>query len=372
MRLSEIGGLEEVQNKLVQAVKSGQVPHAQLFMGKQGSPNLPMALAYATFLNCENPSDNDSCGTCASCIKMDKYIHPDVHFVFPVSSTKNITGKDVVSTNFLTEWRSFLLDSPFGNMNQWATVFGGEDKQANISKEESRQIIKYLSLKAFEAKYKVMIIWLPEFMHPSAANGILKILEEPPEKTVFLLVSNDHEKLLTTILSRTQRVTIPQFTDQELTQSLIDKHGVEETRARQLAHLANGDLQAALRFMNSVEDDNHQLFADWMRDCFKRDFTSMVKRADSFHAMNKVAQKSLLLYGITMLRESLIRNTVPDLARVSGEEGKFLENFSKVMNPDKVAAISEKLNEAHYHLERNASAKMMFLDLSLQISMIIK
>lgn len=372
MRFKDIGGLGEVRTKLINAASGGHIPHAQLFIGKQGSPNLAMALAYATYLNCENPSENDSCGECPSCSKISKYVHPDIHFVFPVSSTKNVTGKDVISTNFLKEWRSFLLETPYGDMNQWASTFGGEDKQANISKEESRQIIKNLSLKAFEAKYKVMVIWLPEFMHPSAANGILKILEEPPEKTVFLLVSNDHEKLLTTILSRTQIVTIPQFSDNELKEILERKYDVESSRASQLVHLADGDLNAALRFMNNVENDNHKLFADWMRDCFKRDFTSMVQRADSFHGLNKLAQKSLLLYGSTMLRESLLRQAAPELVRINGEEGKFLENFSKVMNTDKVAAISEKLNEAHYHLERNASAKMMFLDLSLQISMLIK
>ncbi len=372
MKFSDIGGLSEVRDKLINAVKNDQVAHAQLFLGKAGNANLSMALAYTTYLNCENRQEQDSCGTCPSCTKMSKFVHPDVHFVFPVSASKTITGKDVISTNFLKEWRSFLLETPYGDMNQWAAVYGGENKQANISKEESRQIIKKLSLKAFEAKFKVMIIWLPEFMHPSAANGILKILEEPPEKTIFLLVSNDAEKLLTTILSRTQIVTIPQFSDQEVEDILVRKHGIEASRAGQLAQLADGDLNAALHYMTDVENDNHRLFADWMRDCFKRDFTALVERADGYHAMNKVAQKSLLLYGLTMLRESLLFATAPDLVRVNGAEGQFLENFSKVMTPNKIGAISEKLNEAHYHLERNASAKMMFLDLSLQISALIK
>ncbi|MEM7107990.1 MAG: DNA polymerase III subunit delta [Bacteroidota bacterium] len=372
MKFGEIEGLAEVKGKLVTAVQNGKIPHTQLFMGKKGSPNLAMALSYTTFLNCESPEEGDSCGSCASCSKISKHVHPDVHFVFPVSSTKNITGKDVVSTSFLKNWRSFLTENPFGDLNQWVTSFGGEDKQVNISKEESRQIVKSLSLKAFEAKYKVMIIWLPEFMHPSAANGILKILEEPPEKTVFLLVSNDHEKLLSTILSRTQIVTIPKFTDQELCAILVKRYHLEVNQAEQLAHIADGDLNAAVRFMGNAENDNHQLFADWMRSCFKRDFTAMVQRAEFFHTLNKVAQKSLMLYATTMLRESLVRSVAPELTRVNGEEGRFLENFSRVMNADKVFSISEKLNEAYYHLERNASAKMLFLNLSLHISMIIK
>ena len=372
MRFKDIGGLQEVKEKLVASVQNDHVAHAQLFLGRPGSPNLPMALAFTAYLNCERPVNGDSCGICPSCSKNDKYVHPDVHFVFPVSPTKNITGKEVVSTSFLKEWREFLDASPFGALPQWAAHYGGEDKEANISKEESRQVIKNLSLKAFEGKNKVMIIWLPEYMHPSAANGLLKILEEPPERTIFLLVSNNAERLLTTILSRTQVINIPNFSDQELALILKEKHQLGEDQARQFAHLANGDLNAALRLVNNVEDSGHQLFADWMRDCFKRDFTSLVRRSDEFHGMNKVAQKSLLLYGMNMMRESLVNQFAPGLTRVDGKERTFIENFGKVMNEGKVGAINKLLNEAHFHLERNAGARMVFLDLSLQIAAIIK
>ena len=372
MRFSDITGLSDVKEKLINSVKNDHVAHAQLFLGKAGSPNLPMALAYATYLNCEQPLENDACGNCPACVKNNKFIHPDVHFVFPVSPTKNITGKEVISTNFLKTWREFLTSSPFGKLEQWAAHYGGEDKQANISKEESRQIIKNLSLKAFEGRYKVMIIWLPEYMHPSSANGILKILEEPPERTIFLLVSNDAEKLLATILSRTQIITIPGFSDDELVTILTEKHDVPKEQAQRFAHLADGDLTLALRLVNNVEDDNHQWFAAWMRDCFKRDFTSMVQRSDTFHGMNKVAQKSLLAYGTNMMREAIIRQMAPELVRVNGQENQFIENFSKVINEEKVRTITPLLNEAQFHLERNASARITFLDLSLQISRIIK
>lgn len=372
MRFVDVGGLAEVRKKLVASVKNDHVAHAQLFLGRAGSPNLPMALAFAAYLNCEDPSGDDSCGVCSSCVKNAKFIHPDVHFVFPVSPTKTVSGKDVISTSFLKEWREFLTTSPFATLDQWAACYGGENKEANISKEESRQIIKNLSLKAFEGKYKVMIIWLPEYMHPSAANGILKILEEPPEKTVFLLASNNAEKLLTTILSRTQIVTMPNLSDEELVTVLIEKHQISEDQARQFAHLADGDLNAALRLIHNVEDDGHQLFADWMRDCFKRDFTALVRRSDEFHGMNKVAQKSLLLYGMNMMRESLMSHAAPELLRVNGRESQFIENFSKVIDEDKATKITTLLNEAHFHLERNAGARMVFLDLSLQIAAIIK
>lgn len=372
MRFKDIKGLEEVKERLINAVKNDKVAHAQMFLGKPGSPNLPLALAFATYLNCENRGESDSCGTCASCLKIEKYVHPDLHFVFPVSSTKNVAGKDVISTSFLKEWRQFLLSSPYGDINSWANFYGGEDKQGNISKEESRQIIKNLSLKAFEGAYKVMIIWLPEYMHPSAANGILKILEEPPEHTIFLLVSNDADKLLTTILSRTQIVTIPKLSDESVKSMLIEQYDTKEDRASQLAHLADGDINAALKLLNHVEDDSQQLFSAWMRDCFKKDFTAMVFKSDEFHAMNKTAQKSLLQYGINILREALITNHAPGLQRVSGNEAAFVENFSKVMDADKIEKISGLINKAYYHLERNAAPKIIFLDLSLNIAAVIK
>ncbi|MBL3656770.1 DNA polymerase III subunit [Fulvivirga sediminis] len=372
MLFADIKGLDNVKKQLINSVSSDHVAHAQLFMGKPGSPNLPMALAFANYLNCEKPSENDACGECPSCYKNQRFIHPDMHFVYPVSATKNITGKDVVSSSYLKEWRAFLSSTPYGGIDNWSAHYGGEDKQVNISKEESRQIIKNLSLKAFEGKYKVMIIWLPEYMNAAAANGILKILEEPPEKTIFLLVSNDTERLLTTILSRTQIVTIPKFSDESIQQMLEENHGLEPQQANQLSHLADGDYNLAVKLLNNIEDDSHQLFTDWMRDCFRKDFSELVVKSDQFHSMNKVAQRSLFLYALNMFREAIIYNAAPDLKRVSGAVGSFIENFSKVMDSTKVESISKLINDAHYHLERNASPKIIFLDLSLQIARIIK
>lgn len=372
MRFSEIKGLDHVKSRLTNAAKNEKVAHAQLFMGKQGSPNLPMALAYATYLNCENRTDNDACGSCPSCLKNSKFIHPDVHFVFPVSSTKKVSGKDVVSNSFLKEWRQFLIENPFGDLNTWSGYYGGEDKQVNISKEESRQIIKSLSLKSFEGKYKVMIIWLPEFMHPSAANGILKILEEPPAETIFLLVSNDIERLLTTILSRTQMVKIPMFSDDDIRSLLEERTEIGTDKANEIAHLAEGDFSKALSLINNLEDNNQKLFADWMRSCFKRDFADLVRTADDYHAMNKVAQKSLLQYALNIIRESVIYNAEPSINRTNGSLLSFVENFSKVMSDEKAEKIVSEINNAHFYLERNGSAKMIFLDLSLQIARIIK
>lgn len=373
MLFAEIKGLEEVKKKLIDAVNSNHVAHAQLFLGKEGSPNLPMALAYATYLNCTDRQPTDACGKCASCIKMNKYIHPDFHFAFPVSSTKNIASKDAHSTNFLKDWRKFLLENPYGSAVDWSVFFGGENKQLNISKEESRHIIRGLSLKAFEAAYKIMLIWLPEYMHISSANAILKILEEPPAKTLFLLVSNDSEKLLTTILSRTQILKIRAFSDAELKAMLINDYQLEDKKAGQIAHLSEGNLNKARHLVTEVEDDNQLMFRDWMRLCFTNDYSKMVEWADVFQKMSKEAQKGLIQYGLQMMRETLVLGLQNDsIMRLQGEELSFVQNFEKVMNLGKTEKITARLNESYFHLERNANPRIMFLDLSLVIAKILR
>ena len=373
MLFSEIKGLEEVKEKLIESVRRNHVAHAQLFLGKEGSPNLPMALAYATYLNCTDRKDSDACGVCASCVKMNKYIHPDFHFAFPVSSTKTVVAKDAHSASFLKDWRKFLLESPYGSATDWSVLFGGENKQLNISREESRQIIKALSLKAFEGSYKIMLIWLPEFMHDSSANAILKILEEPQGQTLFLLVTNDSEKLLTTILSRTQIVQIRAFSDLELKTILMEEDGLDEKKAGQIAHLSEGNLNKARHLTLEVEDDSQLMFRDWMRLCFTNDYTKMVEWSDLFQKMTKEAQKSLLQYALQMMRETLVVGLNADsIMHLQGEELSFVQNFKKVMNFDKTEKIAMQLNSSYFHLERNANPRILFLDLSLVIAGILR
>lgn len=373
MLFSEIKGLDEVKKKLIEAVNSNHVAHAQLFLGKDGSPNLPMALAYATYLNCTDRQASDACGACASCVKMNKYIHPDFHFAFPVSSTKTVAAKDAYSANFLKDWRRFLLENPYGSATEWSVIFGGENKQLNISREESRQIIRALTLKSFEATYKIMLIWLPEFMHESAANAILKILEEPQGKTLFLLVTNDSERLLATILSRTQIVKIRTFSDQELKTILMNDDGLDEKKAGQIAHLSEGNLNKARHLASEVEDDSHVMFRDWMRLCFTNDYSKMVEWSDLFQKMTKEAQKSLLQYSLHMMRETLIIGAKNDnIMRLQGEELSFVQNFEKVMNFGKTEKIVAQLNSSYFHLERNANPRILFLDLSLVIARILR
>jgi DNA polymerase III subunit delta' len=371
MNFSSIPGLAEIKSKLIDAAQAGHIAHAQLFTGKVGSLNLPLALAYANYLHCQNKGAADACGVCAACSKSLKYIHPDTNFVFPLGNIKGDKDEDRFKADILKSWRSFLLEQPFGNLGDWIGYYGGEDKQALISREESREIIKTLSLKAFESPYKVMIIWQPELMHPSAANGILKILEEPPANTFFILITNAVERLLPTILSRTQIVQVPLLADDEIENYLSTK-GVEETRRQEIVSLAEGDLNMAIKLIDSEQDHYQEKFSDWMRTCFKKDYSKMVALMEEFNERDKLGQRNFLQYGLTMMRETLLQfSGASAISRVKGSEVKFVQDFSKVMTVNKVEKTNKLISDASYHLERNGSAKMIFLDLSLQLSKLI-
>ena len=369
MRFSEIPGLTETKKLLIDSIKNQHIAHAQLFTGAEGALNLPLALAYATYLHCQNKGE-DSCGTCPACSKSLKYIHPDTHFVFPLSNVKGDKDEERFKADILKSWRSFLLEQPFSDLDNWTTSYGGEDKLALISREESREIVKALSLKPFESPYKVMIIWQPEFMHPSAANGILKILEEPAAHTYFILVSNAADRLLPTIISRTQLISVPLMDDREVETFLVEKKSIEPKRASRISQLAEGNLNLALTLSENEEDDNAQIFIDWMRACHNRKrLGDLIGKSEEFHAFDKMRQRNLMHYGMNMMREALLNISGADsIHRVQGEELKFIQQFSTVLSVQKIEKSFKLMNDATYHLERNGSAKMIFLDLSLQLS----
>ncbi len=372
MLFADIPGLYPVKEQLIRSAQSGKIPHAQLFQGSEGALNLPLALAYTTYLHCQVKGDKDACGTCPACSKSLKYVHPDTNFVFPSGNLKADKDEDRYKAERLKAWRAFLLDQPFGNLNDWVNYYGGGDKQVNISREESREIIKSLSLKSFESLYKVMIIWQPEYMHPSAANGILKILEEPPPNTVFLLVTNDSEQLLPTVLSRTQCVQVPMLSDEALDNYLLKTQTLEEVRRNKIVQLAEGNLTLALALLDTEEDHNQEVFSDWMRACFKKDYVKLVGLSDAFHDLDKLSQRNLLHYSLTMMREVVLQLAgATQVNRTKGGELTFIRDFTKVLNIPKIEKASGWINDAGYFLERNGSAKMIFLDLSLQIAKII-
>jgi DNA polymerase III subunit delta' len=384
VKFSDIPGLTSLKTSLIDSVKERHVAHAQLFLGKPGTLNLPLALAYATYLHCTNPGADDACGACAACSKSLKYIHPDTTFVFPMAGKKSSKDKDAdegtdndddgQKAEMMKTWRAFLLERPLGNLDQWITYYDGADKQAFISRETSREIIKSLALKPFESAFKVMIIWQPELMHPAAANGILKILEEPPPNTVFLLVSNASEKLLPTVLSRTQVIQVPYLADDELRQLLLQSNdSLRESRVKEIVQLADGNADVALQ-LSETDDIQHltdyqNYVADWMRSCYKRDYTTLVSYAEQFHDLDKMEQRNLFYFSLNIMRESLVQLAgATALSRVDSTQYPFAKDFSRIISVKKLERINQLINNASYHLERNGSPKMIFLDLSLQIS----
>jgi DNA polymerase-3 subunit delta' len=372
MRFTDIPGSVHVKERLIQSVRNGKIAHAQLFMGREGALNLPLALASAQYLHCENKGEKDACGTCPACSKSSKYVHPDTHFVFPLSNVKGDKDEERFKADIHKSWRTFLIEQPFGNLDDWTSSYGGEDKQVSISREESREIIKTLSLKAFESPFKVMIIWQPEYMHPSAANGILKILEEPAPNTVFFLVSNAAEQLLPTILSRTQVVSIPLLSDDELEKVVAEKTKLDADRIKKIVQIAEGDVNKALKLTDGEEDQNFELFFTWMLACLGRKYADLVTLADDFHAADKLSQQNLFYYSLGMLRETLLQLAgATAINRTKGNELERIQKFSKFMSAQKIDKFNQLINAASYHLERNGSAKMIFMDLSLTISAVL-
>ncbi|MCX6214714.1 DNA polymerase III subunit delta' [Spirosoma sp.] len=376
MLFNEIIGLDETKQFLLQAVQRNHLAHALLFDGPTGSANLALALALAQYVNCEDKQPDDACGRCASCIKIQKLVHPDLHMVFPVANL----SKGKTSEAYLADWRKFLLATPYRTLSGWLETMGADNKQGNISAEEARNILQKLSLKSYEGAYKIMIIWLPELMNVTSANALLKVLEEPPAQTLFLLVTNQSDKLLITILSRTQRVAIRAFTDEEVATYLRQQQNLDETTARRFAYLADGNLAEALRLsqQDSVSTGNagpgqHTWFADWMRTCYRQDLISLVKQADQFDGFSKEKQKGLLDYSIRLYRDLFLwQQGAAELLRLPDDELAFVKNFAKILTIDHIERIVHDLNEAAYHLERNARAKMIMLDMSLTFSRLIR
>ncbi|EON75577.1 DNA polymerase III delta prime subunit [Lunatimonas lonarensis] len=375
MQFSSIPGLSETKSKLIQASRQDHLAHALLFHGPEGSAALPMALALAAYVNCENPSPTDSCGTCPSCQKVAKLIHPDLNFAFPIpgSLIPDSDDEPKKKVDILKPWRSFLLNNPYSNLHDWI-LYSGFDRQLIISKAGAKQIIQTLSLKSFEGGYKIMLIWTPELMNLQSANALLKILEEPPAKTLFFMVSHHPERLLTTILSRTQKVLIRGFSDEEIISELVDRGLCSESAALQLAPLADGSMREAFLLADEVKDENTSKVRDWLRICYGRDINAICAFAEEFFAYPKESQKTLLLTAINVLRECLIdKSQQTQLMRSPESEREFIHKLAtNVLTTEKIDQIYQQLGEAYIHLERNANSKILSLDLSLSVARILR
>lgn len=368
MQFREIVGQEDLKRHLIDTVKSGRISHAQLFLGPEGCGSLALAVAYAQYISCEQPAEDDSCGECASCRKYNKLIHPDLHFSYPFFAKH----KEDTAQSFLKEWREAFLENPYLGLETWRTYLDAENKQANINMAECHHILQKLSLKPFEGEYKVLIMWLPEYLDKEG-NTLLKIMEEPPHKTLFLLVAEHQEQILSTIISRTQLVKVPGLSDELVAAHLLHQ-GVSPERAKQMAFLSEGNLHLAQTLLKDLENDHFQLFTDWMRICFGDKGHALFDFVETISKSGRENQKAFLRYGIHFLRECLlILSGATALVRLPEAEQAVAVNFAqKVLSLASAEVMIAELEKAHYHIERNANPKILFLDVSLQFIKILK
>mgnify|MGYP003574963084 CR=1 FL=1 len=369
MQFKDILGQEGVKQQLINTVLENRVSHAQLFLSPQGSGALPLAVAYAQFINCSNKLANDSCGECSSCRKYEKYIHPDLHFSYPFFASASVK----IATDVLSEWREMLLEDAYFDLDIWRSKLSADNKQANINIGECHDIIKKLSYKAFEAETKVLIMWLPEFLDKEG-NALLKIIEEPPANTLFILVAQNQEQILSTILSRTQIVKIPKLGDEKIEDYLIQKASLSENQASEYSFLADGNLIAAKALLQDTPNNNAGHFAEWLRMGFSNKVPAMIDFTEDMAKWGRENQKNFLRYGINFLREcSLIISGADDLVKLPHQTLEVAKKLSQhVLTLPMVEALINELEQAHYHIERNANPKILFLDVSLQIVKIIK
>ncbi|MGI6338753.1 MAG: ATP-binding protein [Bacteroidales bacterium] len=375
MNFSQIPGQKELTDLLINTVTSGRVSHAQLFTGPEGCGSLALALAYATYISCENRSPSDSCGICKSCIKYNKYIHPDLHFVYPVIKDKK--NPEPVSDSFIEQWREFLKVSPYFSLNKWLSVIEAGNAQGLIFSGEAAEIIKKLSLKTFESDYKIMIIWLPEKMNLTAANKLLKMIEEPPEKTIFLLVSEEPDKVIPTMLSRCQIVKVPAFTYQEICTYLEKRFGPDNARIPNIAKVANGNIVRAIELYENEESSvlNFERFKKLMRFAWKRDVISLISWAEETATTGREAQKDFIAFSLRLLRENLmltLDQAKNNLVYLTDEETAFSEKFHPFINLKNIHPLAYEFNLAYSHIESNGNARIIFLDLALKVIRLIR
>jgi DNA polymerase-3 subunit delta' len=378
MKFRDIIGQEQLKNRLIRSVQSGQTPHAQLFHGKEGVGALPLAIAYAQYLNCTNKEAGDSCGNCPSCIKYNKLTHPDLHFVFPIVKKKKSSGsseKDTVCDDYISEWRKFLNRNIYFKLSSWLTEIGADNAQGTIYTAESNNILKKLNLKIYEAEYKIMIIWLPEKMQEECSNKLLKIIEEPYDKTVFLLVSENPDRILETIRSRSQSLHIPPIDEISLAKAISEKYNLSGEEMDSVVHLSNGSYLKAEEILenNAENDDFLDLFTTIMRNCWTRNIKNMKTKGDYFASMGREWQKNFLAYAQHMIRENFVyRLQSKELNYMNSAESDFSVKFSTYVNERNIIELMDELELAERHIEQNVNPKMIFLDLSMKIAVLLK
>jgi DNA polymerase-3 subunit delta' len=367
MQFTRVIGQDQVRENLIEMVRQNRLSHALLFLGHEGSGALPMALAFAQYVVCERAKGNtpDSCGECAACMKAKRLIHPDIHFSYPVVPKK--AGDKPVSSDYGAEWREFMEQYPYGNAYDWLQFIGAENKQGNITAQECNEINHKLSLKSFESGYKILVLWMPEYLG-NEGNKLLKLIEEPPADTLFLLVAENDSLILPTILSRTQLVKIPLPETADIAQALVDRSGLGAEQARQIAVLSEGNYHEALQLVRHADDDWQGVLRDWLNAVLKNGPVAQVKWIEEMSKSGRERQKQFLRY-FNHLLEQAVRLRYMDVAQLPMPEGEkdIALRLNKIADIGQQKAIIEELDNAAYYIERNAHAKMLFHALTIKL-----
>lgn len=378
MDFSEVIGQKHLKAHLIKTVENGRTPHAQLFVGATGSGILPMAIAYATEILCK-PYEKNSPARQICENKLKKLAHPDLHFIYPVN-TNDAIKKNAVSSHFTEDWRAFVLNKPYGSLFDWLQSIGIENKQGNISVNEAQDLLKTLSLKAYEGGYKVMIIWMADKMNNECSNKILKIVEEPPEKTLLLLLTENEESIISTIRSRCQKLHFPLLSEDGIASELINKHSVDSAIAKNISRQASGDFNKALHILENDSDDFlfQEWFVSWIRTAFrakgnKGAINDLLNWSDDLAGKGRETQKKFLSYCIELFRQALLKNYKADslLYYKTSDNNFSIEKFAPYVHQNNIYEITSSLEDASYHIERNGNAKIIFTDLSIQLTRLI-
>lgn len=373
MFFKDVIGQEEIKKRLIRSVKEERISHAQLFTGPEGTGKLALALAFAQYVSCRNRGETDSCGECPSCRKYQKMAHPDLHFVFPVFPTKEF--KKPVSDDFLPRWREMVKKNPYFTLSQWLGFIENENAQGLIYERESDSIMRKLNLKSFESEYKVMIIWLPEKMHQACSNKLLKLIEEPPNKTLFLLVSEDEESVITTIRSRAQLLKVP-FIDKDSMKSALEKiDGIDKEQIPEAVHLSSGNYIKALEYLNPDEDTQFYFtkFQEMMRFAYKREVKELVDWAEEMSRIGRDRQKSFFSFALRLVREYFVMNMKkPGLVYLNNKEKNWGKNFAPFINERNIVPFAKEFELGIKHISMNGNARIIFLDTALRMVRLIK
>ncbi len=376
MKSEEVIGQEEVWQRLITMVREDRLPHAIMLCGPQGCGKMALALAFASYLICQNREGHDeACGECRQCKMLEKWGHPDLLFSYPTIKTPNMGSEHKpVSEDFAEEWRNMISRSPYFNIEQWMTEIGAENQQAIITAGESDELNRKLSLKSSQGGYKVSVIWLPERMNIECANKILKLIEEPPSQTIFIMVSENPDNLLETIRSRVQRIDVKKTDNESIQKALIGKYGISEDDAMRVARLANGDWLTAVSEL-SADGENKEFLADFqslMRLAYQRNVREMKHWSENINSYGREKQKRFLTYFLRLIRESFMYNfQQPELSYMTSQEEAFTANFARFVNENNILQITELANKAIRDISQNANGKIVFFDMALQMIVLL-